>query len=64
MKVTNLYVFMRSQDFRYNLWFVPIKATLDAEIANVALDFEIDFVNTTVNYTDPVTGLTQLRTVP
>ena len=39
---------MRSQDFRYNMWFVPVKAYLDAEIANVGLNFEVELQNKTV----------------
>ena len=48
VEVKNLYIFMRSQDFRYNMWFVPVKAYLDAEIANVGLNFEVELQNKTV----------------
>ncbi len=41
MKMTDLYLFIRSQNFKYNMWFVPIKATLDVEVGGVNLDFEI-----------------------
>jgi hypothetical protein len=64
VEVRNLYIFMRSQDFRYNMWFVPVKATLDAEIANVGLDFEVNLMNKTVLYVNPQTGITHERVVP
>lgn len=64
VEVRNLYLFMRSQDFRYNLWFVPVRATLDAEIGNVGLDFEVNLENSTVEYVNPNTGITHSRTVP
>jgi hypothetical protein len=38
MKISDLYLFIRSQEFKYNLWFVPIKATLDVEVGDVDLD--------------------------
>ena len=41
MKMTDLYLYIRSQLFKYNLWFVPIKATLDVEVGNVGLDFKV-----------------------
>ena len=41
VNVRNLYIFVRSQNFRYNFWFVPIKATLDVQISKVSLDFEV-----------------------
>ena len=63
VKVRNLYLFMRSQDFRYNLWFVPVKATLDVEVASVGLDFEVQLGNTTLNTTLP-SGETLTRTLP
>ena len=52
-KLRNLYFFIRSQDFKYNMWFVPIKAALDIEIGQVDLDFELGLRNTTVNWTNP-----------
>jgi len=62
--VKNLYLFMRSQDFRYNFWFVPIKATLDVQVANVGLDFEIQLSNTTVYWFNNDTGRNETRIVP
>ena len=56
MKMSDVYLFIRSQEFKYNLWFVPIKATLDVEVGDVDLDFEILLKNTTVNHTDPKTN--------
>ena len=64
MKMSDLYLFIRSQDFKYNLWFVPIKATLDVEVGDVDLDFEILLKNTTVNHTDPKTNITEQRVIP
>jgi len=64
MKMSDLYLFIRSQEFKYNLWFVPIKATLDVEVGNVNLDFEISLKNTTVNHTDPKTNEMEQRVIP
>lgn len=64
MKMTDLYLFIRSQEFKYTLWFVPIKATLDVEVGDVDLDFEILLKNTTVNHTDPKTNITEARVIP
>jgi hypothetical protein len=50
MKMSDLYLFIRSQNFKYNMWFVPIKATLDIEVGDVDLDFEILLKNTTIKY--------------
>jgi hypothetical protein len=47
---------MRSQDFRYNMWFIPIKATLDVELGSTSLDFEVELSNKTIYYLDPHTG--------
>lgn len=55
---------MRSQDFRYNMWFIPIKATLDVELGSTSLDFEVDLTNKTVYYTDHMTGENMTRIVP
>lgn len=64
MKISDLYLFIRSQEFKYNLWFVPIKATLDVEVGDVSLDFEIDLKNLTINYTDPRTNKWEMRAIP
>lgn len=64
VQVRNLYLFVRSQDFRYNMWFVPVKAFLDVEVANVGLDFEANLWNETVTYTNPQTNETHTRVVP
>jgi len=64
MKMKDLYLFIRSQEFKYTLWFVPIKATLDVEVGDVDLDFEVLLKNTTVNYTDPKTNITEDRVIP
>jgi hypothetical protein len=64
MKMTDLYLFIRSNSFKYNLWFVPIKATLDVEVGDVDLDFKIQLLNTTVNYTNNATGKSEVRVIP
>ena len=64
MKMSDLYLFIRSQEFKYNLWFVPIKATLDVEVGDVDLDFEVLLKNTTVNHTDPKTNIFEERVIP
>lgn len=47
------------------MWFVPIKAVLDVEIANVDLDFQVELSNTTVDYIyDTKTNATMSRTIP
>jgi hypothetical protein len=50
MRMNDLYLFIRSQNFKYNMWFVPIKATLDIEVGDVDLDIEIILKNATVKY--------------
>ena len=62
-KLRNLYFFIRSQDFKYNMWFVPIKASLDIEVGQVDLDFELELRNASVNWTNP-SGVIEQRTVP
>jgi len=64
MKMSDLYLFIRSNSFKYNLWFVPIKATLDVEVGDVDLDFKIQLLNTTVNYTNNATGKSEVRVIP
>jgi hypothetical protein len=64
VQIKDIYLFMRSQDFRYNLWFVPVKATLDVEVQKVRLDFQIELQNRTIEYTDPKTGYKENRTLP
>jgi hypothetical protein len=64
MKISDLYLFIRSQEFKYNLWFVPIKATLDVEVGDVDLELQIDLINKTINYTDPSTGKWEMRVIP
>ena len=64
MRMSDLYLFIRSQEFKYDLWFVPIKATLDVEVGDVDLDFETDLKNTTLNHTDPKTNITEQRVIP
>lgn len=64
MKMSDLYLFIRSQNFKYNMWFVPIKATLDIEVGDVDLDFEILLKNTTIRYTYPKTTITEMRVIP
>ena len=64
MKMSDLYLFIRSNSFKYNLWFVPIKATLDVEVGDVDLDFKIQLLNTTVNYTNNATGKSEIRVIP
>jgi hypothetical protein len=64
MRMKDIYLFVRSQEFRYDLWFVPIKATLDVEVSEVGLDFEILLQNTTLNYTDPKTNDIEERVIP
>ena len=64
MKMSDLYLFIRSQNFKYNMWFVPIKATLDIEVGDVDLDFEILLKNTTIKYQYPKTNITELRVIP
>lgn len=46
------------------MWFVPIKATLDVEVANVGLDFEVNLSNATVYYYNNMTGVNETRIVP
>jgi hypothetical protein len=41
VRMKNLYFFIRSQDFKYNMWFVPIKASLDIEVGEVDLNLTI-----------------------
>lgn len=62
-KLRKLYFFIRSQDFKYNMWFVPVKASLDIEVGQVDLDFELDLRNASVNWTNP-TGGNETRIVP
>jgi hypothetical protein len=64
MKMSDLYMFIRSQNFKYNMWFVPIKATLDIEVGGVDLDFEILLKNTTIKHTYPKTTITEMRVIP
>jgi len=64
MKINDLYLFIRSQEFKYNLWFVPIKATLDVEVGDVGLELQIDLMNKTINYTDPSTSQREMRVIP
>ncbi len=63
IKLRNFYIFIRSQDFKYNMWFVPIKATLDIEVAEVDLEFEIELRNASVNWVNPQGG-NETRIVP
>jgi len=62
-RLKNLFFFIRSQNFRYNMWFVPIKASLDIEVGQVNLDFELELRNTSVIWTNPQ-GVKETRTVP
>ncbi len=64
MTMQDLYLFIRSQDFKYTLWFVPIKATLDVEVGDVDLDFQIELKNTTVNYYNETLGINETRIIP
>jgi hypothetical protein len=45
------------------MWFVPIKASLDIEVGQVNLDFELELRNTSVIWTNPQ-GVKETRTVP
>jgi hypothetical protein len=58
-----MYFFIRSQDFKYNLWFVPIKASLDIEVGGVDIDFELGLRNATIGWRNP-SGGEENRTVP
>jgi hypothetical protein len=62
-KMKNLYFFIRSQDFKYNMWFVPIKASLDIEVGQVNLDFELELRNRTVIWKNP-SGVNESRIIP
>ena len=62
-KLRNFYIFIRSQDFKYNMWFVPIKATLDIEVAEVDLEFEVELRNASVIWVNPQGG-NETRIVP
>ncbi len=64
VNIRDLYLFVRSQDFRYNFWFVPIKATLDVQVANVNLDFEVQFATANVTWFNNDTKKNETRVVP
>ena len=62
-RMKNLYFFIRSQDFKYNMWFVPIKASLDIEVGQVNLDFELQLRNRSIEWTNP-SGVNETRIIP
>ena len=62
-KLKNVYFFIRSQDFKYNVWFVPIKASLDVEVGQVDVDFELELKNASIIWKNPK-GVEETRIVP
>jgi hypothetical protein len=62
-RLKNIYFFIRSQDFKYNVWFVPIKASLDVEVGQVDVDFELELRNTSIIWKNPQ-GVNETRIVP
>jgi hypothetical protein len=45
------------------MWFVPIKASLDIEVGQVNVDFELELRNTSIIWKNPQ-GVDENRTVP
>ena len=62
-KLKNVYFFIRSQDFKYNVWFVPIKASLDVEVGQVDVDCGLELRNTSIIWKNPQ-GVDETRIVP